>query len=77
MSNVVGIANVKQIEYTAKVIRCGCTEEQKQQPDWHGHTNSVCPNPKDTKDLGVIAFYSRNVFVKWYKTLIRTVRRYL
>lgn len=51
---------VKQITLGQKVIRCGCTPEQKLAPDWHARVGAHCPNPLDTEDLGVVAMWNRN-----------------
>lgn len=62
MPNILTKQDIKEVSLSAKVVRCGCTVEQKQLQNWHGYSNTVCPNPKNTEDLGVIAYSSKNIF---------------
>lgn len=60
-------SNIKEVKISAKVIRCGCTEEEKTRQNWHALNNQPCPKPKNTDDLGVLAFNSKNALrmLKW------------
>lgn len=60
MSNFVADSNVKAASFSGVVIRCGCNDAQKKDPMWHGLHNIPCNNPKETTDLGTMAFYSKN-----------------
>ena len=41
----------------AVVVRCGCGQPAS-------HAGSVCPRPKKSEDLGVIAFWHRNLLLR-------------
>ncbi len=40
----------------AVIRRCGCTEQQKQSPDFHALRNEPCPNPAGVElaNLGLV-----------------------
>ena len=63
---------------SVQIIRCGCTEEQKSHPDWHGNNTKTrssfpCSNPKRVENKGIVAFWHKNPikrFIFWFKTKI-------
>lgn len=60
--------SIKRASTEARVIRCGCTPEQKASPAWHARLNQVCPNPRDEEDLGTVAYYHRNPLMRlWWR----------
>jgi hypothetical protein len=58
--NVVAAKNVRALEISAKVVRCGCSDEQKQAPGWHGKRGEACPRPRAVEDRGVLVRWHRN-----------------
>lgn len=60
MGIVVAAQDVRMASTAAVVVRCGCSDEQKSAPGWHGNHNQVCPNPRAREDLGTIAYWHRN-----------------
>lgn len=62
MSNIISSSNVKEASFEGVVIRCGCTDKQKQCKEWHGFKQEPCPNPKQVQNLGKLAYYSSNPF---------------
>ncbi len=38
-----------------RAIRCGCSEEEKNAPDWHGKRKEPCPNPKAVEAVDGVA----------------------
>jgi len=61
---------------SAKIIRCGCTDDQKLRNDWHGKEFAgrqpfPCPNPRVVEDKGIISYWHRNPF----KRLVYRFRR--
>ena len=68
MSSYLAATSVKSQELSAKVIRCGCTLEQRLEKGWHGYMNEPCNNPKEIEDLGVIAYRNANPLkTLWWK----------
>ena len=67
MSNFLSQAFVSA-EFKGKVVRCGCTDEQKEAADWHAKLGEVCPNPAGVEDLGILARMHRNPIINtWWK----------
>lgn len=62
MPEVVVSAQPRALELEAKIIRCGCTPEQKTAPGWHALSGKVCPRPRAVEDLGVVSAWYRSPF---------------
>lgn len=56
---------VKCLEMEQDVIRCGCTDAQKDAPDWHAKHGDPCPRPIAIERLGVVAYWHRNPLRLW------------
>lgn len=48
-------ATIQNWELSAVIIRCGCTDEEKQSPEFHALFNQPCPKPLAVEDKGIIA----------------------
>lgn len=67
----------KSISLDAVVVRCGCSDEMKGRPDWHGKRGVVCPNPRRVEDLGRIAFWHRNIVRRALYRVGRFIRAFV
>lgn len=60
MTGIAARSGFKSVTLEGVVIRCGCSPEDKARPDFHGHTNTRCPNPRAIEDKGVLARWDAN-----------------
>ena len=68
MTELNTVATVKLVTFHGKLIKCGCSEQEKKHKQWHGNKNKVCPKPKSIKDLGILSYNSNNMLKNiWWK----------
>lgn len=67
MSNVIAVAHPKSVTFEGIITRCGCSEEEKVSSGYHANYNILCPNPREVKDLGIIAYRNSNpLLTMWW-----------
>jgi hypothetical protein len=60
---------------SAKIIRCGCTPDQKLMPLWHGAVGKTCPNPRGEENHGIVSFWHRNPIRRLFYWFRRRILR--